>query len=119
MSITPLNITTAGDSGSYVPAAPGAVQPDPVVSTVAPAQTSEAKRASEADVKDAVQVLNTFASSMTTSLNFTLDKDTGATIIKVIDRDTNKLIRQIPTEDAVALAKSLHKMQGLLINDKA
>jgi flagellar protein FlaG len=120
MSITPLNITTAGDSGTYVPTAPAATKPDPVVSTVAPAEPSSAKRATEVEAVNAVQVLNNYADSMSaSSLNFILDKDTGNTIVKVIDRDTDKLIRQIPTEEAVALAKSLDRMQGLLINDQA
>ncbi len=118
MSITPLNITTAGDAGTYVQT-PATSTPDPIVSTVAPVETSQAKRATETEVTNAVQVLNNFASTMSASLNFTMDKDTGNTIVKVIDRDTEKLIRQIPTEEAVAIAKSLDKIQGLLINNQA
>lgn len=118
MSITPLNITTTGDAGAYVQT-PATTTPDPIVSTVAPAATAEAKRATESEVADAVKVLNGFASSKSASLNFSLDKDTGITIVKVIDSETDKVIRQIPTEEAVAISKSLDKMQGLLINDKA
>jgi flagellar protein FlaG len=102
MSITPLNITTAGDSGSFITTPAAQATPDPIVSTVAPAETSEAKRSTEAEVVNAVQALNGFASSMS-----------------VIDRDTDKVIRQIPSEEAVAISKSLDKLQGLLINDQA
>jgi flagellar protein FlaG len=118
MAISPLNITTAGDTGTYVKV-PAAAMPDPIVSTVAPAEPSQARRATEDEANNAVNVLNSFAGSMTASLNFTLDKDTGNTIVKVVDRETDKVIRQIPTEEAVAIAKSLNKMQGLLIKEQA
>jgi flagellar protein FlaG len=119
MSITPLNITTAGDSGSFITTPAAQATPDPIVSTVAPAETSEAKRSTEAEVVNAVQALNGFASTMSAALTFSLDEDTGHTIVKVIDRDTDKVIRQIPSEEAVAISKSLDKLQGLLINDQA
>ena len=40
---------------------------------------------------------------------------TGKTIIKVVDTATDTVIRQIPSEEAIAIAKSIDKMQGLLI----
>jgi hypothetical protein len=40
------------------------------------------------------------------------------TIIKVVDTATDTVIRQIPSEEAIAIAKSIDKMQGLLINHK-
>jgi flagellar protein FlaG len=51
-------------------------------------------------------------------LNFSKDQDTGKTIIKVVDTATDTVIRQIPSEEAIAIAKSIDKMQGLLINHK-
>lgn len=119
MSIAPLNITAAGDSGTAYALPQTASKPDPVVSTVAPAATPEARRASESDVNDAVGKLNDFAAANASALNFSRDKETGQTIVKVVDTATDTVIRQIPTEEAVAIAKSIDKMQGLLIKDKA
>ena len=118
MSISPLNLTTTGDTGAYVP--PASVTPaDPVVSTVAAAPTTEAKQASDSDVATAVKALNGFAATAGASLDFSLDEDTGIRIVKVVDRDTKTVIRQIPTEEAVAISKSIDKMQGLFINQRA
>jgi len=119
MSISPLNITAAGDSGSYAPVQPSNTKPDPVVSTVAPAASPQAQRSTESDVADAVDKLNDFASKNASDLNFSRDQETGKTIVKVVDTATDVVIRQIPTEEAVAIAKSIDKMQGLLINHKA
>ncbi len=119
MSISPLNITAASDSGAYTPALPGGTKPDPVVSTVAPAATPQAQRSSESDVASAVEKLNDFASKNASDLNFSKDQDTGKTIVKVVDKATDAVIREIPSEEAIAIAKSIDKMQGLLINHKA
>lgn len=119
MSISPLNITAAGDSGSYAPAQTSHTRPDPVVSTVAPAATQQSQRSSEGDVADAVDKLNDFATKNAADLNFSKDQDTGKTVVKVVDKVTDAVIRQIPSEEAIAIAKSIDKMQGLLINHKA
>jgi len=118
MSISPLNITAAGDSGSYTPVQSSNAKPDPVVSTVAPAATPQAKRSSESDVTNAVDKLNDFAGQNASDLVFSKDTDTGKMIVKVVDKATDAVIRQIPSEEAINIAKSIDKMQGLLINHK-
>lgn len=52
-------------------------------------------------------------------LQFTLDKESGRTVIKVTDQATNELIRQIPTEEVLRINKELDRFQGLLLNRKA
>ena len=86
---------------------------------VQPAATPEARRATESEVNDAVGKLNDFAAANAAALNFSKDQDTGKTIIKVVDTATDTVIRQIPSEEAIAIAKSIDKMQGLLIKEKA
>ncbi len=119
MSIAPLNITAAGDSGTAYALPQAVSRPDPVVSTVAPVASSEARRSSESDVNNAVEKLNDFATANASALNFSRDQETGQTIVKVVDTATDTVIRQIPNEEAIAIAKSIDKMQGLLINHKA
>lgn len=51
------------------------------------------------------------------SVQFLVDGD--KTIVKVIDPKTNQIIRQIPSEEALAIAENLDKLQGLLINSRA
>lgn len=53
------------------------------------------------------------------NLRFSIDEDTGKTIIKVVDTHTDEVIRQFPTEQAIEIARTLDKVQGLLFNDKA
>jgi flagellar protein FlaG len=119
MSISPLNITTSGDAGAYAPAPAAGNRPDPIVSAGAPAATPQVKRSTEADVANAVDTLNSFAATTAAALNFSTDKESGKTIVKVVDTATDQLIRQIPSEEAIAISHSIDKMQGLLVNQKA
>lgn len=58
------------------------------------------------------------ASAAGAKLQFSIDKDIGKTIIKVVDSTTNEVIRQIPSEELVTLAKNMDKLEGMLFNQK-
>ena len=51
-------------------------------------------------------------------LKFSKHDDTGRTIIKVMDKETENLIREIPSEDVLNLAAKIEEMIGILF-DKA
>lgn len=74
---------------------------------------------SEEQVKQAVQKIQGAVNDLAQNLQFSIDEDTGKTIIKVMDVHTEEVIRQIPTEEAVKIARTLDKVQGLLFNGKA
>tara|TARA_R110001583_G_scaffold195420_1_gene373002 strand:- start:9042 stop:9242 length:201 start_codon:yes stop_codon:yes gene_type:complete len=52
-------------------------------------------------------------------LLFSIDEDTGKTIVKVVDASTDEVIRQIPSEEIITIAKALDNLQGLLLQQKA
>lgn len=54
-----------------------------------------------------VDDLNSFAQSMKREIKFSIDKASGKTIIKVIDSESQQLIRQIPREEVMGVMKSL------------
>lgn len=56
---------------------------------------------------------------MARDLLFSIDNDTGKTVVKVVDSVTDKVIRQIPSEELIAIAKALDKFQGLLLKQEA
>lgn len=75
--------------------------------------------ASETQVQQAVEKIQQTTEELAHNLQFSIDKDTGITVIKVMDSQTQEVIRQIPTEEAVSLARTLDKVKGLLFSDKA
>lgn len=70
-------------------------------------------------VAAAVQAANAYTQSVNTSLQFSLDQDSGRTVVKMIDTTTDEVLRQFPSEDILAISKSIDRMQSLLINREA
>ncbi len=71
------------------------------------------------ELKHAVKDIQDFVSTVTTDLRFTVDKETGRTIVSVVDSKTKQVVRQIPSEEIMKIARNIDRMQGLLFNDKA
>lgn len=57
-----------------------------------------------------VEELNARSRSIGRSIRFQVDPNTDASIIQVINRDTGKLIRQIPADQAAVLAANLSSL---------
>lgn len=107
-----------------------AVQPDLRVSVAAPVKTEarpveslpqppaqspepEALKRAVADINRAVQATNH-------SLEFSVDGDTETTVVKVVDTSTGEMIRQFPSEAALAIARDIdQRQQGLLLQQEA
>jgi flagellar protein FlaG len=90
-------------------------------STSASAQTKSPKeQLTESQRNDAVKQFKTNVESLSSAnLSFSIDKDTGRTVVKVVDNETGKTIQQIPSETVLALNKELTRAQGMLLHDKA
>lgn len=71
------------------------------------------------EVKLAVKKIAEFVSARQSELSFSIDDVSGSQIVKIMDTQTKQVIRQFPSEEAVAIARALDKLQGLLIKDKA
>lgn len=58
-------------------------------------------------VSNAVKNLNDAVQNIRRELEFSVDEDSGRTIIKVVDSVTGDVIRQLPPEELLAAAKSI------------
>lgn len=74
---------------------------------------------SKAEVEEAVAKVQKAVETQASNLLFSIDEDSGRTIVKVVDSSTQETIRQIPSEEILSIAKALDKLQGLLIRDTA
>lgn len=91
----------------------GNVQPN------ASAQEQAQRVPSVDEVQKALEEVERAVAPMAQSLAFSLDKDSGKTVVKVMDTETNEVIRQIPTEEVLAISKAVDKLKGLLIKQQA
>jgi flagellar protein FlaG len=89
---------------------------------------SEPKAAEPPDasaVNAAVLRLNEYLQQERRTLQFSVDQDSGHVVITVTDSDTDQVIRQIPSEEVLALMRHLSEgprgamHQGVLLSEKA
>lgn len=119
-----MNINQLSAAGMTTPApavasfAPKAPAPAPEAVT-APAPVAASNPKPEERVKEAVQKIQGVVDNLAHNLRISVDQDTGKTVVKVMDIHTDEVIRQIPTEEAISIARTLDKVQGLLLNDEA
>ncbi|MDP3844616.1 MAG: flagellar protein FlaG [Oxalobacteraceae bacterium] len=71
------------------------------------------------EVRDAVKKIEQVVSPAAQDLSFSIDEDSGKTIVKLIDTQTQTVLRQIPTVEVMEISKALDKLQGLLVREKA
>lgn len=89
-----------------------------VVTSGKPLPNEDATAAAEAksvEVKEAVSKLNEYVQKTQRDLDFRLDEDSGKTVISVYDRHSEQLVRQIPNEAALEMAKKLNSEEPTLL----
>lgn len=86
---------------------------------IADQNTTDRQKASVEAVEAAVKEMNAFIKPAVASIQFALDEDSGRTIVKMVDTETNKVVRQMPSEEALAISKSLDRLHGLTVHTKA
>jgi len=89
------------------------------VAAVAGSTAAADMPASREDVSGAVKKINDSPLGTAQGLEFSIDEDTDVIVVKVIDQSTREVVRQMPSKEALEIAKSLDKMQGLLIRETA
>ena len=120
-----MSISSVGNFGMQQPVAtqgqnvPAFVNPA-VASHEVQRQASPHQAPSQEQIQQAVQdIKRAIQPAASNSLSFSIDQSTGKTLVKVTDAQTGDVIRQIPSEEVLDLARSIDKLQGLLVRQKA
>jgi flagellar protein FlaG len=72
------------------------------------------------ELKQLTEELQRRVGGVDSQLLFSIDQTTGSSVVKVMDRATKEVIRQIPSEEMLQIAKGLDRYkEGLLISSKA
>lgn len=91
------------------------VQPVVASGKDVPLQPKEVVEVDRERVQDAVSRINEYVQQTERTLDFQLDEDSGKTVIRVYDRQSDELIRQIPSELALELAQKLNDEEPSLL----
>ena len=77
------------------------------------------ERASVQQVESAVSKISDFVQNFQRDLQFSVDKDSDRLVVKVVDSETQEVIRQIPSEEMLRIARSLDSSESLILREQA
>lgn len=88
---------------------------------VAPSQegATAAQPVSPEQLEAAVDSVREYIRPHNNSLQFSVNDDIGRIVVTVVDSETEEVIRQIPAEEMIAIAKALDSIKGLLVRQQA
>ena len=75
--------------------------------------------ASVEELTGAVDQLNGYLEETHRGLRFSIDDNSGRTIVRVVDRETDEVIRQIPSEEMLAMIRHFNEITGNIFDDVA
>ncbi|AKP90889.1 flagellar protein [Achromobacter xylosoxidans] len=118
MAVTPLAPATFAPA----PAAPVPVTADPSVTVAPPAAgsqsggadtaTSEQSTSQKLPLEKALDEINEQMKAWSTQLQFEVDPDVHQVVVSVVDAKSGDVIRTIPSEAVLKIAKMIVNMQG-------
>lgn len=89
-----------------------------VRSTSAPSVQETASVTRESIEAAAIKIQG-FVSAMSRNLNISVDSASGKSVIRVVDPQSNEMVRQIPGEEALRLARTIDFLSSILVSQKA
>lgn len=92
---------------------PAASAPAPVEPHSTPQAAAQEQVVKNRELSKAIRALNENAVyGPGSELRFAIDRDTGRGLIRIVDKVTNEVITQIPTEDILRMAAELSELSG-------
>ena len=78
------------------------------------------REAEPEQLEAAVTQIADYVQNISRELQFSLDDDSGRTVLKVLDSESQELVRQIPSEEMLVLARKIRQLtpevaKGLLL----
>ena len=115
MLIRPLD----GFTPSSAPVREGVVVPGAAAAPEVQAMLPEQPPTPPPPMRDLVATANRAIRHMTQAVEFEVDQQTHATVIKLVDTQDRRVLRQVPSEEMLEIARALERMQAMLVRGKA
>lgn len=121
-------ISSVASNRSGVDSASPVVAPAPAVDAHASAPLagsateahSKTEQPTPAQLRNAVDKINSSMKEINSNLQFSIDDDTQRVIVKVVESQSGEVIKQFPSEEALSIAKAIDRFQkGLLVKQSA
>lgn len=112
-----LPATAATSVATSAPASARTAGAESAKAIVAANEAPASRPLSKTELKNSVEAINRFLEN-NSEVHFSIDDDSGVSVIKVIDTETKEVLRQFPSEQSLEIGKNL-TTKGLLIDSEA
>jgi len=65
-------------------------------------------------LEQAIESVSQFVNTAKKDVDFSIDEDSGKNVVKIIDRESQELIRQFPSEEIISMALKIQELQDKL-----
>ena len=113
-----MDIQALRDHAPTAPLAQNAPTP-PVQAAAQAAKPAAPDAPAPGELSQAVKHINQAIKSMAPGIEFSIDEDVHTTVVKVVDVTTREVLRQMPSTETLEIARTIDKLQGLLIRQQA
>jgi len=125
-----INVNSAASSGAMQSGGTPQVIAQPkrsdaeVVSQVAstiikPSNVDASSQPTREVVAKAAADIQQFVQSMGRNLSFSVDETTGYNVVRVVNPNTGELVRQLPSEELLKIARDFQRLNNVLVSQKA
>lgn len=109
------NVAGPRSSGSFGVSAPAA----PAASAASQAASPDAERPPAQDLQAAMQELGQRFRDAGVDVTFSIDRELDRVIVKVVSSKDGSVLRQIPSEDVLRLARAMSDPRNALLQETA
>ena len=125
-----INVNSAASSGAMQSCGAPQVIAQPtrsdaeVVSQVAstvikPSNVDASSQPTREVVAKAAADIQQFVQSMGRNLSFSVDETTGYNVVRVVNPNTGELVRQLPSEELLKIARDFQRLNNVLVSQRA
>ena len=125
-----INVNSAASSGAMQSGGTPQVIAQPkrsdaeVVSQVAstvikPSNVDASSQPTREVVAKAAADIQQFVQSMGRNLSFSVDETTGYNVVRVVNPNTGELVRQLPSEELLKIARDFQRLNNVLVSQRA
>jgi flagellar protein FlaG len=81
-------------------------------------RSKEVKKATNEKIARITELMDSYVRSIQKDIKIQVNSDTGDILVKVISEETGKVIREIPSQEMLALAARMEEISGVLFDQK-
>lgn len=81
-------------------------------------QVTEWGRTHMQELEESIKKLNTTAEAFNIRLRFKVDEETDRIVVKVVEKETEKVIREIPPEQVLNMVAQIQDLIGVLVDSR-